>query len=115
MKRYTICLRRVIVKKMAIVVLIIAISMFPMNANAGGSGGKDVSPSHDAASTAVWAVLMAALIGGLIYTVSHGKKEIETQSSINSSEVDITSEDLVSSSDFKKLVTPKGELIVHNW
>ena len=116
MKRYSDYLRRFFMMKFAMLVLVLSLCVFPLNAYAGGgSGPNGPSDGSDNTSleTGLWVALMVVLIGGLIY--SFKDKELVAQFNIDSPEVDKTNEDLVSSNNLKKLVTTEGELIVHHW
>jgi hypothetical protein len=105
-----------LIKKLALLMLILSLCVLPMNVCAGGgSGGADVTPENDDATTAVWVVLMAVLIGGLIYHLNHQDKVVEAEFKRDLKQTDMENGESVAKTEHKDFLTTRGEWIVQHW
>jgi hypothetical protein len=104
-------------KKMAILILILCLSMFPMNAYAGGSSGPN-GPSQNTGSTGAQIAFLVVLGGGLIYLLTaDGNKVDENGQPVTKSteeEYDVM-QVFAMTNDPNNRINPKGEFVVFRW
>lgn len=104
-------------KKLARLVLILSICVFPMNAYAGGGSGPN-GPTQNTGSTGAQIAFLVVIGGGLIYLLTANRQKVgengQPVTKPTEEEYDVL-EVFAMTIDPNNRINPKGELVVFRW